>query len=108
MSSCPRSSGVRVEAHLDQREALARLSRPGTLAVMPSTGDNSPNTVYECLERGIPFIAGNAGAIPELVSEGDQTFCASRHRTESRLRCDGIFPESGGCAVALQLERALP
>src|SRR2546423_3904838 len=29
---------------LDQPEALARLNRPATLAVIPSLGDNSPNT----------------------------------------------------------------
>ena len=41
---------------LDQREALARLRQPETLTVIPSLGDNSPNTVYECLELGIPFM----------------------------------------------------
>jgi glycosyltransferase involved in cell wall biosynthesis len=35
------------ETELDQHQALARLSRPGTLAVMPSLRENSPNTVYE-------------------------------------------------------------
>jgi glycosyltransferase involved in cell wall biosynthesis len=63
---------VSFTGELEQRTALERLSRPGTLAVIPSTGDNSPNTVYECLERGIPFIAGNAGGIPELVSPNDR------------------------------------
>jgi glycosyltransferase involved in cell wall biosynthesis len=63
---------VTFETLLDQDEALARLSRPGTLAVMPSLGDNSPNTVYECLERGIPFLASNAGGIPELVAAADR------------------------------------
>ena len=42
---------VSFESELDQHEALALLSRPGTLAVMPSLHDNSPNTVYECLEQ---------------------------------------------------------
>jgi glycosyltransferase involved in cell wall biosynthesis len=56
---------------LDQQEALARLSRPGTLAVMPSLADNSPNTVYECLERGIPFIASDKGGTPELIAPAD-------------------------------------
>ena len=41
---------------LDQHEALARLMRPGTVAVMPSLLENSPNAVYECLEHGIPFV----------------------------------------------------
>jgi glycosyltransferase involved in cell wall biosynthesis len=57
---------------LDQPEALARLRRPRTLALMPSLEDNSPNTVYECLERGIPFIASRAGGIGELVAPEDR------------------------------------
>jgi glycosyltransferase involved in cell wall biosynthesis len=57
---------------LDQREALARLSRPGTLVVMPSLQENSPNTVYECLAKGIPFIASNVGGVPELIAEQDR------------------------------------
>jgi len=39
---------------------------------MPSIADNSPNTVYECLERGLPFIASNVGGIPELISSKDR------------------------------------
>ncbi len=57
---------------LDQPEALARLRRPQTLALMPSLEDNSPNTVYECLERGIPFIASRVGGIGELVASEDR------------------------------------
>ena len=64
--------GISFETTLDQHEALARLSRPGTLAVMPSFEENSPNTVYECLENGFPFIASNAAGIRELVAPGDQ------------------------------------
>src|SRR5205823_6548257 len=33
---------------------------------------NSPNTVYECLEHRIPFIASDAGGIPELVAPDDR------------------------------------
>jgi hypothetical protein len=64
--------GIAFATDLDQPEALARLSRPGTLAVMPSLGETFSNAVYECLERGIPFIASNAGAPRELVAEGDR------------------------------------
>jgi glycosyltransferase involved in cell wall biosynthesis len=62
---------VTLESGLDQREALARLSRPGTLVVMPSLQENSPNTVYECLVHGIPFIASNVGGVPELIEPED-------------------------------------
>ncbi|TML04767.1 MAG: glycosyltransferase [Actinobacteria bacterium] len=56
---------------LDQPEVLERLGRAGTLAVMPSLGETFGNAVYECLERGIPFIASNAGATPELIAPDD-------------------------------------
>lgn len=59
------------ETALDQQDALARLSRPGTLAVMPSLQENSPNAVYECLEYGIPFIASSVGGVPELIASED-------------------------------------
>lgn len=57
---------------LDQPSALERLTQKGTVAVIPSLGDNSPNTVYECLERGIPFLASTAGGIPELITAEDR------------------------------------
>jgi glycosyltransferase involved in cell wall biosynthesis len=65
-------ASVSFETQLDQHEALTRLSRAGTLAVMPSLGENSPNVVYECLEHGIPFIASNVGGVPELVAPEDR------------------------------------
>jgi glycosyltransferase involved in cell wall biosynthesis len=64
--------GVSFETNLDQPAALKHLSRPGTVTVIPSLGDNSPNTVYESLEHGIPFIATNIGGIPELIASEDQ------------------------------------
>jgi hypothetical protein len=39
---------------------------------MPSLLDNSPNTVAECIEQGVPFIASNTGGIAELVAEADR------------------------------------
>jgi glycosyltransferase involved in cell wall biosynthesis len=65
------SQRVTLVPGLDQRAALARLSRPGTLVVMPSLQENSPNTVYECLAHRIPFIASNVGGVPELIAPKD-------------------------------------
>jgi glycosyltransferase involved in cell wall biosynthesis len=65
--------GVSFETELDQHDVLARLSRPGTVAVMPSLEDNSPAVVYECLERRIPFIASALGGASELVSPEERT-----------------------------------
>jgi glycosyltransferase involved in cell wall biosynthesis len=63
---------VSFHSELDQAAALARLAEPGTLTVIPSLEDNSPNAVYECLERGIPFVAGARGGIAELVAPEDR------------------------------------
>src|SRR5947207_1334469 len=65
-------ASARVETSLEREQALADLRRPGTLAVMPSLLDNSPNTVAECVECGIPFIASATGGIPELVAKADR------------------------------------
>jgi len=62
---------ISFETDLDQPEALERLSQPGTLAVMPSLGETFGYAVYECLERGIPFIASHLGATPELIAADD-------------------------------------
>jgi len=62
---------ISFETDLDQPEALQRLSQPGTLAVMPSLGETFGYAVYECLERGIPFIASHSGATPELIAADD-------------------------------------
>ena len=63
---------VSFETQLGRDEALLRLDRPGTLAVMPSLAENSPNVVYECLEARIPFLASAAGGIAELVAGEDR------------------------------------
>jgi glycosyltransferase involved in cell wall biosynthesis len=63
---------ISFETKLDQHQALARLSRPGTVVVMPSLQDNSPNAIYECLEHQIPFIASRIGGVPELIAPQDR------------------------------------
>jgi glycosyltransferase involved in cell wall biosynthesis len=65
-------AAVRFETDLDQPEAIALLKQPGTVAVMPSLLDNSPNVVYECLDHGIPFLAADVGGIPELIAAEDR------------------------------------
>ena len=76
--------GISFHTDLDQPEAFALLSRPGTLAVMPSLGETFSNAVYECLERGIPFIASDAGAPGELVAAQD------RERVLFEASVDGV------------------
>ncbi|HEX7654950.1 MAG TPA: glycosyltransferase, partial [Verrucomicrobiae bacterium] len=55
----------------DQAGAMDYLQGAGRLAVLPSMVDNLPNTVLECLGAKIPFIASNAGGIPEMIGTAD-------------------------------------
>jgi hypothetical protein len=104
---------VSFETDLDQEHAFARLSRPGTLAVMPSLEDNSPNTIYECLERGIPFIASNAGGTGELIAPDDRAeflFEPTPEGVEQALRRalsggDALRPARPAFDAATSIER---
>jgi O-antigen biosynthesis protein len=60
-----------VVSDLDREAALDYLRQPGRLAVMASTMDNSPNTVYEAIGLGIPFLASRGGGTAELVHPAD-------------------------------------
>ena len=80
---------ARIETALTREAALEELMQPGTLAVMPSLLDNSPNTVSECLEHGIPFVSTNTGGIPELLADEDR----------DRVLCP---PTSNALAAALR------
>jgi hypothetical protein len=79
---------------LEQVEALERLQRPGTLVVMPSLQENSPNVVYECLEHGIPFIASAVGGVPELVEPGAlfEPTATGLADVLSSILADGVVP----------------
>jgi O-antigen biosynthesis protein len=61
--------GTRIQIHsdLDSFEAMRHLRRTGGLAVIASLRDNLPFTVIECILNDVPFIASNAGGIPELA-----------------------------------------
>jgi glycosyltransferase involved in cell wall biosynthesis len=84
-----RVAGISFETNLDRDAALERLLQSGTLAVMPSLLDNSPNAVSECIEQGIPFVSTRTGGIPELVAEEDR----------ARVLCE---PNAGDLAAALR------
>ena len=62
---------VRTITDFGAEEAVAYLSRPGRLAVIPSLLENSSMAVMECLHGGIPFVAATTGGTPELVASAD-------------------------------------
>lgn len=76
----------------DQQGAMDYLQGEGRLAVIPSLVDNLPNTVLECLGAQVPFLASEAGGIPEMIAEADLA-----------ATC---FPLHAGCFAA-RLRRAL-
>jgi O-antigen biosynthesis protein len=62
----------RVLPSCSRTQALEYLRGAGRLAVIPSQVDNSPCTVQECIEEGIPFLASDRGGIPELIHPDDR------------------------------------
>jgi glycosyltransferase involved in cell wall biosynthesis len=67
---------VKIMTDLSQTDAVAYLGGDGRLAVMPSLVDNSPNTVYEAIALGIPFIVSRAGGTAELIALDDVERCS--------------------------------
>ena len=67
------SDRVEVFSPAEQSDLIARLRSPGAVVVIPSLDDNLPNTVFECIQWGINFIASNVGGIPELLDEKSAT-----------------------------------
>ena len=63
---------VRKFTDFGAEEAVAYLSKPGRLAVLPSLQENSSLAVTECLHAGIPFVAAATGGTPELVAPEDR------------------------------------
>ena len=55
----------------DAHQAIAYLSRPGRLAVLPSRIENCSMAILECLHAGIPLLAAEAGGTPELIAPAD-------------------------------------
>ncbi len=82
----------------DQAGAMDYLQGGPRLAVLPSLVDNLPNTVLECLGASLPFIASNAGGIPEMIVPEDleaTLFSLRPAALAEKLRSvvrDGIFP----------------
>jgi glycosyltransferase involved in cell wall biosynthesis len=61
----------RAITNYDNVQAIDYLRQTGRVAIMPSLMDNSPLAVHECLLAQIPFVASQAGGIPEMVRADD-------------------------------------
>lgn len=103
---------VRVLDGLDRDGALGYLKGGGRLVVMPSKMDNSPNTVYEMLGLGVPFLAARTGGTGELVHPEDAervTYAPGDSEREEIDPADltATRPEQTGRPLAAALRRAL-
>jgi glycosyltransferase involved in cell wall biosynthesis len=101
-----------VISDLDREAALSYLRGPGRLAVMASTMDNSPNTVYEAIGLGIPFLASRGGGTAELVHPDDVERATYDPRDREQREIDpgdpgATRPTHSGRALVRQLELAL-
>lgn len=62
---------VEIKQHLESSKAL----------ILPSLSENFPNVILEAFCAGIPVIASNVGAIPELIEDGINGFLVPPTRT---------------------------
>jgi glycosyltransferase involved in cell wall biosynthesis len=63
-----------LEAHVEfqgtrKSDEVAAAHRSARLFVIPSTNENSPNTLAEAMVSGMPVIASDAGGIPSMVDD---------------------------------------
>ncbi len=81
---------VALESSLNSFQAHTYLQKANCIAVLPSLFENSPLSIFELISMGVPFIASDAGGIPELVhpeSKGRAIFAAaSADQLKSKLR----------------------
>ncbi|GAQ86323.1 hypothetical protein KFL_002820190 [Klebsormidium nitens] len=88
----------KIVTRMDPLEAKEYLRGPGRLAVMPSKVENSPYTVYECAELGIPFVAADVGGISDLIHPSDRPHALFEPTVQSlvdrlsRALLDGVRP----------------
>lgn len=59
-----------VTGHLPDPAEVARHLRLADLVLIPSLWEGMPNSLLEALAAGVPVIASDAGAIPEVVCDG--------------------------------------
>ena len=73
LASLPESWAWEILDSLDQNAAMNFLAdHSGALFVTPSLADNSPNTILECLRRGLRVLATDTPGVSELFADQEQ------------------------------------
>jgi len=74
---------------LGREETLNYLKASARVAVIPSVSDNAPNSVFECMYAGIPFLTSNFPSIsPFFASDASRaahTFEVKPHNIASKM-----------------------
>ncbi len=93
---------VIVTGHLpDQHDVVAHL-RLADIMLFPSLWEGMPNSLLESLACGIPVIASDAGAIPEVVTDGVEGFVLPRtHLHLLSQRIEELFAMPGDSRKAM-------
>ncbi len=64
------TSQITITGHLESPEIVAQHLRLVDVALIPSLWDGMPNSLLESMAVGVPIIASDAGAIPEVFVDG--------------------------------------
>ena len=79
---------VVVTGHLDDPRDIAEHLRLSRIFLIPSLWDGLPNSLLEAMATGLPVVASDAGAIPEVLTDGETGFIVPRshlHQMAARI-----------------------
>lgn len=71
------SDQIKMKGRLSHRDTLAQIAEADVL-VLPSRSEGLPRVVTEALELGTPVVASRAGAIDEIVTDGENGLLIER------------------------------
>lgn len=80
--------------NLNSSEAIKYILSRRCLVVVPSLADNSPCTIYECLNNKIPFITTNCGGMIELIDPEDRSKFVCNPKAGDIAKLIGNFLDS--------------
>lgn len=93
---------VIVTGHLPEPSDVAEHLRLADVLLIPSLWEGMPNSLLEALATGIPVVASDAGAIPEIVVDGVHALLLPRtHLHLLGQRVDELLAQPGDSRQAM-------